>query len=437
MSVNVSVEVWYQVPSRRFLQLTLPPNQGSLFYVDFQAHGIYQLSHSHRQSPTSETSRDSQPRTMRPQEAASIATTTLATAIVAIRIFTQIRIARENLGLGEYLTIAAVTSAWLFAGFVFTYDAWVDKLLVAAATEGAEAVEAVQRGGFDRYNAVTGIFFVIALCLGRLSILVFYLRLSPIRSFRYAVYGVIVFICLQTIACVVLSLLLFSPLVGSQIRNADHVLGLFYGISNILVDLCMLLLPIRVVVPLQMSTKRKVAVLMLFAAGTFVCAAAIWRAMSITFITKQPPTADAVGKELTISFAEANGAIICACVPVITRFFTQFLPDVVTSYIRSSKGLATASTSPHSTTIEKNRRRREQKVVGREPRSETGSSMHKVSQDGIMPRSRDGDSFTTLERNVLGKGRADILISADREVFAPDEKSGITCIHDTRVSYGP
>jgi hypothetical protein len=112
-----------------------------------------------------------------------------------------------------------------------------------------------------------GISFIAALTFARLSILVFYLRLSPIRSFRYTVIGLSVFLCLYTIALVMISLLIFSPIVGSQIRNADNVLDLVYGISNSFTDVCILILPIGVIVPLQMNPRKKVAVLMLFAAG--------------------------------------------------------------------------------------------------------------------------------------------------------------------------
>lgn len=109
--------------------------------------------------------------------------------------------------------------------------------------------------------------FALALTFARLSILVFYLRLSPARSFRWAVHGTITFLCLETLISIALSLLVFDPTTRVRMKAADQSLGMFYGISNILVDIAILLLPVGVVVPLQMNVRRKAAVLSLFGAG--------------------------------------------------------------------------------------------------------------------------------------------------------------------------
>lgn len=169
-------------------------------------------------------------------------------------------------------------------------DPWIDRLLAArhdAKGPNDAKVQQVYEQGFDRvhdstpkptlhcchltleyqFNAVTSIFFALALTFARLSILVFYLRLSPMRSFRWAVHGVITFLCLETLISVVLSLLVFSHTTKDMVKAADQSLGMFYGISNILVDIAILFLPVGVVVPLQMSARRKIAVLCLFGAG--------------------------------------------------------------------------------------------------------------------------------------------------------------------------
>jgi hypothetical protein len=118
-----------------------------------------------------------------------------------------------------------------------------------------------------QYNLLAGMAFMITLALARLSILVFYLQLSPIRYFHYLVYTLITFVCVYTGAFLVVSCLLLDPAAGGPVREADNVISLFYGICNILIDVCMLLMPLLVVVPLQMSTRRKMSLLALLTAG--------------------------------------------------------------------------------------------------------------------------------------------------------------------------
>ncbi|KAI0162486.1 hypothetical protein BJ166DRAFT_269580 [Pestalotiopsis sp. NC0098] len=448
---------------------------------------------------------------MEPVEAAGIATTAFSTVFVILRVFTKLRVANERLGPADYLNVAALISTWIFAIMIFPFNPWIERLLAAQAVSRGPDDPNVQRvydEGFDLFNAVTSIFFALALTLARLSILVFYLRLSPIRSFRWTVLSIITFLCLETLISVTLSLLIFDPAVKGRMKAADQALGMFYGVSNILVDFAILVLPIGVVVPLQMSPRRKMAVLCLFGAGSLVCAISTYRVTILTFISSRATSSNPISNQLILSFAETNGAIVCGCVPVATRFFTQFLPasplfrrlrsllrrrsasqdNNNTLSLSSNKSGAAAlgggGGGTYSTTIEENRRRRREKqrggkklrdrllhslsrrggagdsgfaADGSAERSDLAGSREGIllndremghmgdgeggkqqqQQHGYLFGSTANESFDTLERNVLGKGRADTHICAETEVFAPDREVGITCIHDTRISYGP
>lgn len=105
--------------------------------------------------------------------------------------------------------------------------------------------------------------------MAKLSILAFYLRLSPLRGFRAAVRALMALVVSYTIVCAVVSLLLFSPdpAISENIKEHDNVLSLFYGVCNIVIDVFILLLPVHIVLPLQMSVQRKISVLLLFGAG--------------------------------------------------------------------------------------------------------------------------------------------------------------------------
>ncbi|KAH8201533.1 hypothetical protein TruAng_004304 [Truncatella angustata] len=408
---------------------------------------------------------------MKTHEAVGIATTVVATVFVGIRLFTRVKITHDNLGLSDYLNIAALISAWIFAILIFPFrvvDPWIDRLLAAEAKSElttdpelkqffAYQVERVYERGFNRFNAVTSIFFALALTFARLSILVFYLRLSPVRSFHWAVHAVSTFLGLNTSLSVVLSLLVFDNNAESKIRAADQALSMFYGISNILVDVAILLLPIGVVWALQMAIRRKIAIICLFGVGAIVCAISTYRVTILTFISSRDTSSNPISNQLTLSFAETNGAIICGCVPITTRFFTQFLPELLAPYLRQ---YSKSPSTPHisnggtcSTTIEKNRRRREnnkRRNFGfRDSGFASGSANHPGSRENIVGAGQNyemayqhigfgriddedpSQSYDSLERNVLGKGRAGTLIRAQTEVFAPDQELGITCIYDT------
>ncbi|KAM0815365.1 putative G-protein coupled receptors family 1 profile domain-containing protein [Seiridium cardinale] len=406
---------------------------------------------------------------MKPHETAGIATTAVATVFVGLRIFTKLRIAHEKLDFADYLNIAAAVSTWVFAVMIFPFDPWIDRLLqaeVSAVGPDDPNVLRVYGGGFDLFNAVTSIFFALALTFARLSILVFYLRLSPIRSFHWAVHGVIVFLSLETVISVVLSLLIFDSNINDEMKAADQALGIFYGVSNILVDVAILVLPIGVVVPLQMSLQRKIAVLCLFGVGAVVCAISTYRVTILTFISSKATTSNPISNQLILSFAETNGAIICGCVPIIPRFFTQHLPEIARPLLfacfRPSISQSLNGAGPtNSTTIENNRRRRERnrrrQLINLKDSGFASGHDGTGSREGIVGPKGGGyemddldlqaghgnvatdmnQSFDSLERNVLGRGRADTRICAETEVFASDQEMGITCIHDTSVSYGP
>ncbi|ORY58139.1 uncharacterized protein BCR38DRAFT_77195 [Pseudomassariella vexata] len=302
--------------------------------------------------------------------ATGISTTIVATLIVALRLFTRLSVTRQGLGLDDCLNLAALVLVWVFLGGFFPFYDAIDNLFQAQTEENNRR--------FEIYNAVTGIAFTTALALSKLSILVFYLRLSPVRSHRYPVYILMSLLCLYTLGCNIFSLLIFSPL-AQKVKDADTIFTPLYAIGNIVIDFCILLLPIRAVLPLQMSAKRKVLVLMIFTTGTVVCAFAIWRATCLTFISKSLPTKTAISKELAICFGEVNGGVICAAVPSISAFFTKFLPDVYASYVKGSQSSSSIGNSPFSTTESKNVNRRQTHEQSYKSRShEAVSTSHHI-----------------------------------------------------------
>lgn len=70
-----------------------------------------------------------------------------------------------------------------------------------------------------------------------------------------------------------------------------------------------------------------------------MCAAAIWRATTITFNMTDDADGDVTpfATEMCVAFAECNGAVICAAIPAMAKFLAQYLARNFTRYMDSLK----------------------------------------------------------------------------------------------------
>lgn len=117
---------------------------------------------------------------------------------------------------------------------------------------------------------------VYALSVGfsKLSILLFYLRLSPQQWFCNFVYGLIATVSCYSVIYVFLNIFPCRPVAAAWDLNIEEstcidAWNAYYALSifNILMDVATLMLPIPVVVALRMPPKQKVSLILLFATG--------------------------------------------------------------------------------------------------------------------------------------------------------------------------
>ncbi|KAK1622453.1 hypothetical protein BDP81DRAFT_334226, partial [Colletotrichum phormii] len=130
------------------------------------------------------------------------------------------------------------------------------------------------------------------------------------------------------------------------------------SIANIIMDVVMLLLPLKIVIPLQMARRQKASVILLFATGIFVCASAIKRTIILPPLLKSANYSWEVAENFNWSFLEANAGIVCASVPGLQPFFVRYLPSFISSRITGSDDKSGKKSLPYSTVIENNRKRR-------------------------------------------------------------------------------
>ncbi|QMW36065.1 hypothetical protein G4B84_011594 [Aspergillus flavus NRRL3357] len=92
----------------------------------------------------------------------------------------------------------------------------------------------------------------------------------------------------------------------------------FFGnaISNLLIDVVILALPIPMVLQLQLRLSQKLTILGIFLLGGFVCVASIMRVVTLD-IFETMDTSYSVMEAATWTFVEPCVGIICACLPTL------------------------------------------------------------------------------------------------------------------------
>jgi hypothetical protein len=107
----------------------------------------------------------------------------------------------------------------------------------------------------------------------KLSILVFYLRLSPEKKFRWAVFGLIGIVIAYTVTYLIVIFAICNPVAlnwdltldGKCISRMAPMMVL--SVANICIDIAILVIPVHVVIPLQMPKRQKISLIFLFATG--------------------------------------------------------------------------------------------------------------------------------------------------------------------------
>ena len=125
-----------------------------------------------------------------------------------------------------------------------------------------------------QWGAASVVIYVPAVSLTKVSILIFYLRINPTSKFRYQVFFVLFFTIGSLIAlCFALIFechpiaKFWDPLIEGKCVD---VAGLYLanGILNVIADFLVLLVPIPMLVTLHVSTRHKVILAGVFAAGS-------------------------------------------------------------------------------------------------------------------------------------------------------------------------
>ncbi|EPS29322.1 hypothetical protein POX_f08366 [Penicillium oxalicum] len=181
------------------------------------------------------------------------------------------------------------------------------------------------------------LIYLSILPLTKISILCFYLRIFPEPRFRVFTYIAIALNVGYLIAFVLISVFQCRPIAGAWLHwdgegnyqcNNINAQGWASAIINMVLDIMVMLLPLRQLYKLKLSWKKKAYVMCMFGLGIFVTLVSVLRLNSlIHFASTQNLTWDyvAVGYWSTI---ECDVGVICACLPAIRSLLRHAAPGV-------------------------------------------------------------------------------------------------------------
>ncbi|KAH8889021.1 hypothetical protein GQ53DRAFT_604331, partial [Thozetella sp. PMI_491] len=169
----------------------------------------------------------------------------------------------------------------------------------------------------------------------KLSLLFLYLRIFPSTTFRLQCKVLCGVVLAFGIACVVSSLLLCAPVSynweqwdGKHEGHCANVNAQVYAMAgiNMALDLCIFILPIPQLIPLEMKWKRKAAVILMFLVGLFVTGCSVYRLQSLLqFGRSTNPTFDYTRVGVW-SIIEIDVSVICTCMPGIAALLRRVCP---------------------------------------------------------------------------------------------------------------
>ncbi|KZL66413.1 CFEM domain-containing protein [Colletotrichum tofieldiae] len=184
-------------------------------------------------------------------------------------------------------------------------------------------------------------FYLTCLCLTKISVLFFYLRIFPNKSFRRATYTAMAYIALSTTIMLFMQIFQCIPLsynwdgwkgdFGPHHCLNINVLAFVAGGLSISHDIIILFLPIPLLWHLNMGIRSKVGIFIMFSLGIFILITSCVRLRYITLFTRSlNPTWDFTDP-LIWSGIEVSVSMIIVCLPAMRVLFKRGAPRFFSS----------------------------------------------------------------------------------------------------------
>ncbi|KAK2730127.1 integral membrane protein [Colletotrichum kahawae] len=263
----------------------------------------------------------------------SIVFTSLSFIVVALRLYTRIVVV-GNVGVDDYLIPAALAASIGFSVVVMHQIKFGLGMPMATITPD-NLVRFLQClwATIPTYN--------LALLFCKLSIIFSYLRVLKVATTQKICKAMLVVLAVYGAWTVFGSIFMCVPVQAfwgdGTGRCMDRLAFWFSNAAlNIATDIIIVAIPIPLIRTLQISRKQKIALIMVFAVGGFVCITSIIRLRSLYEISISPDTSRDGVHIATWSGIEINVAIICASAPALKPLIAKAFPKLLASTQRSN-----------------------------------------------------------------------------------------------------
>ncbi|GLI74924.1 hypothetical protein PoHVEF18_003173 [Penicillium ochrochloron] len=280
----------------------------------------------------------------------SVVFTSLAASFVGIRLYTRLKFLRR-LEANDWMVVIALINSFIFMG-----------LDIVEATSGMGMhLKDIPPNILERQMKafwLTIPFYNAAVLCAKASILMQYFRVFPTRRMRIVCWVMITILGIYGTWCVVSAFLTCVPVAKFWNPTLPGFClsrpGLWFSNASmhITTDLAILIIPIPALIAIDIPRRQKVALMIMFALGGFVCITSIVRLVSLKKISDSTdPTYDNVGAA-SWSAIECNTGIICACLPTLKPLLSRIVPGLISTFTGSkpTQGTTTGFSNAHSVT---------------------------------------------------------------------------------------
>ncbi|KAK0109151.1 hypothetical protein ONS96_002976 [Cadophora gregata f. sp. sojae] len=342
--------------------------------------------------------------------------------MVIATIFVLLRVIARTMQKGITL---AVDDYCIAVGLLFAHGTAICSLVSLPHGGGKHlwAIDATQFTVIWKILFAYVMIYALAVSFTKLSIVLFYRRIFGMNLGLWLCTFLVVAYCVTVIVTILVSC---QPLeyfwtqytTPGATGHCINVSLFFFanGIWAMLVDVCILVVPVPVILKLQMPKSQKMAVMLILLLGSFVCIASIIRILTIHVVITSDDLTWAMGQLFIWSCCEPYIGIVCACLPTLAPFFRRWWATLVTKSSGSSNKFPSDDISPSDYKEAKRRNDLAESVSG------DGKRDWILFQGPIKVRDDDQIELTT---NVTGPG--------SMKRYESDDASDLNTTHDIRV----
>ncbi|PGH07999.1 hypothetical protein GX51_01439 [Blastomyces parvus] len=265
--------------------------------------------------------------------------TSLAALLVAARFYTRGLLVKK-IGLDDWTCLVALILSMVFTGLLIGgCEYWKENANERAewkAGLGSKKAEIP----IDTFKKQVKLLWAsvpvynASLFCTKASICLQYHRIFPGSRIRLACYAAIAFLTLYGLWVVIGAFLTCIPVkrfwddtVEGNCMNRD-AFWLSTAIVHIVTDIILLAMPMPILIRLNLPKRQRIALVLVFALGGFVCITSGLRLESVRQVARSADIIASNAAAASWSSVESNVAIICCTLPTLRPLITRMFPNI-------------------------------------------------------------------------------------------------------------